>query len=99
MSTPTREELIKLCKRGVVPVDLWSNRDSSAAQRQLGEACALLAAGCEFHVEPEPKHDSWWVTVIFPGFGYFDYGGSEDDERYYIPTRERLTKRKGKDWY
>lgn len=101
MKNPTREELIDLCERGVVPHDRWYNRDSSAAQRQLGEALALLRAGCDFRVpaDPAPTSQTWWVRIAFDGFAHFDYGGGQDDELFYIPTAERLAAREGTDWY
>lgn len=100
----TRDELLALCERGFVRQDAWGNRDSAAAQRQLGECYALLRAGCEFTVEPEVKYGAHWVTVSFRGFGYFegtyDGRGELDDERFYVPTAERLDRAgTGQDWY
>ena len=95
--SPDRKTLLQICAQASVPEDEWRDRDTSAAQRQLGECYALLKAGCKFHATRE--RDTYWVTVIFKGFGYFDYDGAEDDERYYLPTQERLDQRPGKDWY
>ncbi|WP_235738962.1 hypothetical protein [Nocardioides alcanivorans] len=97
MSKPTREELIDLCERGVVPHDRWSNRDTSAAQRQLGECLALLRAGCDFTIT-DTSHKCWWVTIRFDGFGRFDWGGAQDDERFYVPMAESI-REDGGDWY
>jgi hypothetical protein len=94
---PTRKELLSICERAFVPQTKWTDRDSSAAQRQLGECYALLKAGCRFTVSTE--RDTHWVTVIFHGFGHFDWDGADDDERYYLPTEERLLRRDGQDWY
>lgn len=47
---PTREELIALCEQGFVGETNWHNRDSAKAMMQLGEAYALLKAGCEFRI-------------------------------------------------
>lgn len=98
---PTRDELIALCTDGVVPVEKWSNRDSADAQRQLGEARALLAAGCNFKVadSPESTDQTWWIDTTFPGFGHFDWGGVFDEETFYIPRRARLDSADGRDWY
>lgn len=101
-TTPDREQLIELCERGIVPEVKWSNRDSSAAHRQLGEAWALLRAGCDFHVSPEVEHNAWWVHVDFDGFNRFEYGRDEapkETERYYIPTAESLAAADDGDWY
>lgn len=97
---PTRDDLIALCERGVVPVDRWYNRDSASAQKQLGEARALLSAGCDFTLSADPASDqsTWWVRITYPGFGHFDWGGEWEDDLFYIPTAERLERRDG-DWY
>ena len=97
---PTREHLIDLCERGVVSETRWYDRDSSSAQRQLGEAQALLRAGCDFRLSNDPASgpDTWWVRITFKGFCHFDWGGALDDELFYIPTAERLERRDG-DWY
>ena len=104
MAKPTREELIKLCEDGVVPVDEWSNRDSAAAQNQLGKAWAMLKAGVEYHIEDDVKHGAWWVEFTYPGFSAFEEGrdkadGYWDEDTRYIPTRERLEQAAGGDWY
>lgn len=100
VQTPTREELLSLCERGVVPEKKWWDRDSASAQRQLGECRALLAAGCDFDVEPEIKHNAWWVHVFFRGFDAFEYGEQAmSHESFYVPTSERLEARPDGDWY
>lgn len=97
----TREHLIDLCERGIVPELEWNDRDSAGAQQQLGKAWALLKAGCEFRVASDPKStaDTLWIEVTCRGFGYFDWDGEPDVERFYIPTDLRLRKRAGRDWY
>ena len=107
MSTPTpdRATLIDLCTRGVVPVEHWSNRDSANAQRKLGEARALLSAGCDFEFtnSPEQTTNTIWIRIEFPGFNAFEYDPANkdewEDELFYIPTPERLDIADGKDWY
>lgn len=100
-ATPTREELVKLCEDGIVPHDRWHDRDSSSAQRQLGEALVLLRAGCEFSVRRDDWLRTWWVTIEFRGFSSFEYGDDAplSDETFYIPVRERLDQCDGQDWY
>lgn len=99
---PSRDDLLAICERALTtPVARWMNRDSSSAVRQLGEAYALLKAGCEFWATPDERLRTWWVTVEFPGFDWFE-GGSDgrgplDHERFYIPFAERV--RDGEDWY
>lgn len=96
---PTREELVSLCERGVVPVEKWADRDSPSAQLQLGQAWALLKSGAEFTVTRESDPNTWWVVIDFPSFDSFEYDRSLyfQHERFYIPTETRL--REGQDWY
>jgi hypothetical protein len=102
-TVPTRDDLIALCVRGSVPQEQWCNRDSASAQRQLGECLALLAAGCDFSVSPtiggSPDNGrTWWVTVYFHGFNYFEVG-EESSEDFFVPSAERLADAAGMDWY
>jgi len=108
----TREELIEICESAFVPEDQWYDRDSCEAQAKLGTAYAFLKAGCKFQImteETEPqgmtvcttdKHTIWlkfWVK----NFDHFELGGGpyEHDEIFYLPTKKRLKKVKGGDWY
>lgn len=111
----TREELIALCERARVPQDKWMNRDSERAQRQIGEAWALLSAGCEFQVcvtqdgsGCSTDDDTIWIETFSKGFNYFEsYSPEEGDierdymesETSYIPTAKRLEEAAGGDWY
>lgn len=109
----TTEYLINLCKDGVVSEKDWTNRDSAGAQRQLGEALSLLKAGCEWEVASSPKSDNrtLWIEITYKGFNAFEgcfdcYPEGHHDNKYhyetdtfYIPTRARLQKAAGKDWY
>jgi hypothetical protein len=93
-----RDALIAICERAFVPEDRWRDRDSSAAQRQLGECYALLRAGC-YVLGTRVERDAIWVTIEYRGFGHFDYDGALDDDRFYLPTPERLDRADGGDWY
>ena len=108
MTEPTREELIELCESAIAPEDSWYDRDSQGAQAQLGEAWALLRAGCEFTLADDPKSTdkTWWISVYSKGFNYFEWGGMDDDDhkllkddRFYIPTAASIHQAKGGDWY
>lgn len=100
--TYTREQLIELCNKAVVAHEDWRDRDSSSAQRQVGELLALLRAGCPFEVVQ--KGD--WATdertivvlVTFHGFSKFE-DGEDESETFYLPTESRLIERVGSDWY
>jgi len=100
--TPTRQELITLCNRGVVPQTHWHNRDSAGAQIQLATARTLLLAGCEFRLDDtEPTisdKNTWWIEVTYKGFNYFEEG-ELSTKLFYVPTDVRLIQTAGKDWY
>lgn len=87
-----------------MPQDRWRDRDSGGAQRQLGEALALLSAGCEYRILRqkgglETNDNTVWLEIEWKGFGYFDWGGGLDDDTFYLPTRARLDRANGGDWY
>jgi hypothetical protein len=101
----TREQLIDLCYRGFVSEKLWANRDSCAAQRQLGEALVLLRAGCQFSIDKQTDQHHVILKIRAQGFNYFESHDADDETDgldefgFYLPTPQRLTERQGKDWY
>lgn len=95
----TREALLDICEASFVAQQHWSNRDSASAQRQLGEAYALLKAGCEFTIGSETDDRTVWLNVSSEGFAHHDYGGGLDEDFFYLPSQERLRQVDGKDWY
>lgn len=107
----SREELIAVCERAVVPVEKWRNRDSASAQQGVGLAWVMLRAGAEFYINPpRPGHSGCrtdertiWVEFHWPGFRALEYGRSDhanwEDETIYLPTPARLDKADGDDWY
>lgn len=110
-----REELLALIRDAFVPQEQWSDRDSERAQRQLGEAFALLTAGCEYtigrqeNVKGDPR--TLWVHIWSRGFDWFEGTGDPDwdagsqrdrqlnEHTFYVPTRTRLADAAGSDWY
>lgn len=98
MSTD-RDELLSICEAAFVPQEHWSNRDSASAQRQLGEAYALLKAGCEYWIGRDTDARTIWVTIEYEGFAHKDYDGGLDTDHFYLPTRQRLADANGTDWY
>ncbi len=96
----TREEVIALCDAAVRPESTWFNRDSAAAQMQVGELRALLMSGCEFVKEDQSTLDkrTHWITVSFKGFNYFEEGDLHYST-FYLPTQERLDQVGEGDWY
>jgi hypothetical protein len=104
MSGYTREQLIELCERGIVPESKWLDRDSHGAQSGLGKAWALLRAGCDFRdVSSDSDLSDFggtvWIRIYSKGFKHFDWDGGLEDDLFYIPTAERLDRGNGGDWY
>lgn len=112
MADYSREALIAICERATVPQERWRNRDTSGAQRQMGEALVLLRAGCDFRVlvgdeGPTKTYNRHlitnerviWVEITFKGFDHFEQGGHLDDETFYLPTAAVLDAVDGGDWY
>lgn len=102
----SREELISLCERAIVPVEKWSDRDSDSAHQNIGQAWAYLKAGCEFRISTEERlttdEETIWLYFKVPTFQYFEYGDEGEgypEEHCYIPTEKRLQERAGEDWY
>lgn len=97
---PTRDELIQLCHDAIVPQERWNDRDSAIAHRQLGECLALLRAGCEFSIEGDTTDETIWVRITYRGFAAFEYGDDQlAHHKFYVPTRARLDRASGEDWY
>jgi hypothetical protein len=95
-----RDELIALCEKAIVNESLWSDRDSSSAQRQIGELWALLKAGCEFKLEKNESPGTHSVLVRFNGFSHWVWDKTtKDEDVFYLPTEAKLERANGGDWY
>lgn len=110
MTEYSREQLVEICEKAVVPVEHWLDRDTPSTQEKIGTAWALLKAGCEFKVCYAPENATetrgcWtdeytiWIEITYPTFGTFDWGADHEVDTFYLPTLERLAERAGKDWY
>jgi hypothetical protein len=99
----TRDELIAICERAVVPHDRWSDRDTPSAQEGVGKAWVFLRAGCDFRVLTSgfviTDDNTIWLEIDHDNFGVIDWGGPRETETFYLPTPERLNANSGKDWY
>ncbi len=98
----TREELISLCEKGIIPVEKWRNRDTPEAQAQLGICWAYLKAGCEFNVDIGIYFII--LNIFHPTFSTIErqepLGGPELEETsFYVPTQRQLDRKNGGDWH
>lgn len=80
----TREELISICERAIVPQSKWENRDSEQAQAGVGRCWQLLKCGCEFEVLIGSKEQSTLLAtdenVIWLQFYVHNFAWFENDE-------------------
>ncbi|TAK59544.1 hypothetical protein [Methylobacter sp.] len=107
----SREQLIDICERAIVPHGRWSNRDTPHSQRDVGQAWAYLKAGCVYKVKTKENNTvagsacntdehTIWIEIIHKSFA-----SMEDDEvqlertTFYLPTLKRLESYDGRDWY
>ena len=100
----TREELITLCNKAIVPQDKWTNRDSPSAQEQLGLCHHLLRCNCKFWVltvgDVATNDRTIWLSVEWKSFSTFEVGGGHmQNQKFYLPTEARLKQSEGRDWY
>ena len=104
----SREQLVSICERGVVPQSRWTNRDTAETQKQLGQAWVWLKAGCKFKVRTKTEFptdscvtddETIWIDVWAEGFAFHDYEGELDEKMFYLPTEKRLKDNEGRDWY
>lgn len=94
----TRERLIELCEKAIVDESKWDDRDSSAAQMNIGQAWALLKAGCEYQIT---SHNKEYINldISYKDFGSFERSKPNETESFYIPSEDRLKYFGGNDWY
>jgi len=94
----SREELVSICERAIVPQSEWENRDSPEAQQQVGQCWALLRAGCPFSVNQDDKMGTYWVTITHPVHDTFEHDPElREESTFYLPQPERIED--GVDWY
>lgn len=99
----TRDELISLCERAVVPEEHWHDRDSCQSQAGVGKAWALLKAGVPYKVltsgDCATDDRTVWLEFYPMDFNSFEEGERRGCELIYLPTQARLDGAGGKDWY
>jgi hypothetical protein len=97
----TREKIIELCDKGIVPLDKWSNRDTPSAQSGIGLIRTYLIAGCDFKLDnAEDEFDPSWIGA--PSIELlFEFSAEEfgDCECGYFPSEKCLEVVNGNDWY
>lgn len=104
----TREYLIDICEKAIVPVNKWGDRDTPRSMANVGITYVYLKAGCEFRIltkeigrrEPITDDSTICLEIKSPTFRSIEYGNREGEwDHYYLPTNKRLQEAKGNDWY
>ena len=96
----SREQLINICEKAIVPVGKWADRDTPDAQLDLGKVWVLLKANCQFEVLPETDNKMIYLKITYPDFHFFETHGYQEDGIFYLPTEQRLAEvEQGSDWY
>jgi len=94
----SREDLISICERAIVPESEWENRDSPEAQQQVGRCWALLRAGCPFSVNRDDNMGTYWITITHRVYDTFEHDPElREASTFYLPQPERI--QDGHDWY
>lgn len=89
----TREELVAICERAMVPQDKWNDHGSCSAQIGVGAALVLLKAGCKFDVltadnqkgERAPlitNEKTIWIRFWVHNFMWFEIGDEDDPDGF-----------------
>lgn len=94
----TREKLIEICEKSIVPHEKWRDRDTAVSQEWVGKAWAFLKAGASFEIESGTNDRTIWIRITVNGFDAFE-GGDPQTESFYLPTEARLERANGEDWY
>lgn len=111
----TREELIAICQRAVVPVKDWRHLQAAEVHEKHGLCWVLLTAGCEFTVQPAAPEGTRrscatdaqyiWVFIAWPDVSDLRLGtrpkapAGSNCAAFRLPTPARLDEAAGKDWY
>lgn len=86
----SREDLIDICGRAIVPVSRWCNRDSDEAHKKVGECVARLMRGDDFEVITSGDCFATDARTIWLEI---------DGDSFYLPTLQRIEQSAGGDWY
>jgi hypothetical protein len=92
IKTYTREQLIAICEKAIVPHSKWADRDTFTAIKGVGECLVLLRAGCKFEILYEAEANGFctndkiiWVTFWVKNFMWFEVSDGDADPEG-IPT-------------
>ena len=86
----TREKLIDICERAIVPHDEWADRDTAGTQEGIGKSLVFLKAGCKFEVKTEENtrdgsgcitdDRTIWIQFWVRGWNYFEFPSDEETD-------------------
>jgi len=62
----SREQLIELCEKAVVPCDKWHDRDSYCAQREIASIYSGLKAGIDYNATLDESGNTIHIDFTSP---------------------------------
>jgi hypothetical protein len=92
----TREQLIELCDKAIVPFEKWQNRDTPKAQSDIGTIRAYLKAGCKYRIVTDMPGDP---ETIWLQIHHYQFEDGADWHLYYMPSQKKIDAANGGDWY
>lgn len=87
----TREQLINICERAVVPHEKWGDRDSYISQKNIQSIYKGLTAGLDFKIitkEDDPEYHSDEQTILIKFTTPIDFDKLEKGKELKISSRE-----------
>jgi len=86
----TREQLIEICEKAIVPFEKWNDRDTSSAQLGVGQCLSLLKSGCKFEIQTKENttasacitdDETIWIQFYVRNFIWFEYHYDDEDRQ------------------
>lgn len=87
----TREQLINICERAVVPHQKWHDRDSYISQKNIQSVYKGLTAGLDFKIitkEDDPEYHSDEQIILIKFTAPIDFDKLEKGKELKISERE-----------
>jgi len=109
----TRDELIDICERAIIPQKLWEQAQTEKVQKDIGRCWQLLKCRCDYQIIGILTEGLIGIHFFVHSQEWFEHGDNPEDTSEYtgfsfdsdkndlgfhLPTPDRLEKFIGKDW-